>query len=214
MRIAVVGASGWLGGAIAAQAIQRGHQVRAIARHASRLDGLVGAEPVAADVLDPDAIAEAIRGSDVVVSAVTDRSTADRTIIPAAIRSLLQALPEAEVSRLAVVGGGGSLEVSPGVRALDEPGFPDEHRQEAEAQAEALAILREDGTAIDWTYLSPPPHSLLPGERTGAYRIQSGDSALFAEDGESTISSGDFASALLDEIEQPQFSGMRFTAGY
>jgi putative NADH-flavin reductase len=214
MRIAVIGASGWLGGAVAEQAIERGHEVTAVARHASRLQALAGAEPVSADVLDPGAIADAIRGSDVVVSAITDRSTADRSSIPAAISSLLAALPRAGVSRLAVVGGGGSLEVRPGLRALDEPGFPDEYRREAEAQAEALEILREDDSGIDWTYLSPPPHSLQPGERTGIYRVQGGDLALLDESGESSITSGDFASALLDEIEFPKFSRTRFTVAY
>jgi putative NADH-flavin reductase len=214
MRIAVVGASGWLGGALAEQALERGHEVIAIARHASRMKALSGAETVAADVLDPDAIADAIRGSDVVVSAITDRSTADRSSIPAAIRSLLEAMPRAGVNRLAVVGGGGSLEARPGVRFLDEPGFPDEYRQEAEAQAEALAILRADATGVDWTYLSPPPHRLLPGERTGTYRVRGGDSALFDESGESSIASGDFASALLDEIESPRFPRTRFTVAY
>jgi putative NADH-flavin reductase len=214
MRIAVVGASGWLGGAVAEQALQRGHKVTPIARHVSRLQALEGAEPVAADVLDPGAIADAVRGSDVVVSAITDRSTADRSSIPAAIRSLLIALPRAGVDRLAVIGGGGSLEVRPGLRALDEPGFPDEYRREAEAQAEALEILRADRSGIDWTYLSPPPHSLQPGERTGIYRVQGGDGALFDERGQSSITSGDFASALLDELEFPKFSRTRFTAAY
>ncbi len=214
MRVAIIGASGWLGGAVAEQAVQRGHDVVAIARHASRLQALEGAEVVGADVHDRDQIAGAISGCDAVVCAVTDRSTADRSAIPEAIRTLLIALPQAGVERLLVVGGGGSLEVQPGVRALDEPGFPDEYRAEAEAQAQALQILRTEGSSIDWTYMSPPPHKLLPGQRTGVYRVQGGDSALYDAEGESTITSGDLASALLDEVESPRFTRTRFTAAY
>ena len=33
-------------------------------------------------------------------------------------------------------------------------------------------------------------------------------------EGESTITSGDLASALLDEVESPRFSRTRFTAAY
>ena len=180
MRLAIIGASGWLGGAVAEQALQRGHEVVAIARHASRLQALEGAEAVAADVHDRDAIANAIRGCDAVICAVTDRSTADRSAIPEAIRTLLLALPQAGVERLLVVGGGGSLEVRPGVRALDEPGFPEEYRAEAEAQAQALQILRTEGSGIDWTYMSPPPHKLLPAASARASTAcRAGDSALY-----------------------------------
>lgn len=213
MRLAIIGASGWLGGEIAGQALERG-EVVAIARDPARLQALQGAKVVVADVHDRDAIAGAIRGSDAVICAVTDRSTPDRSAIPGAIRSLLLALPQAGVERLAVVGGGGSLEVRPGVRALDEPGFPEQYRAEALAQAQALQILRSEGTHLAWTYLSPPPHDLQGGERTGVYRVQGGDSALYDSEGESTITSGDLASAMLDEIESPRFSRTRFTAAY
>ncbi len=214
MRLAIIGASGWLGGAVAEQALRRGHEVVAIARRPSRLLALEGAEVVGADVHDRDEISGAIRGCGAVVCAVTDRSTADRSAIPEAIRTLLLALPQAGVERLLVMGGGGSLEVRPGARALDEPGFPDEYRAEAEAQARALEILRSEDSGIGWTYLSPPPHKLLPGKRTGVYRVQGGDSALYDAQGESTITSGDLASALLDEVESPRFSRTRFTAAY
>ena len=167
MRIAVVGASGWLGGAIAREAMARGHQVTAIARDKDKLEQLEGATARTADVTDLSSLVEAIRGHDVVVSAVTDRSTADRSIIPTTAAAMLEALPAAGVPRLAVVGGGGSLEVEPGVRGIDRPDFPEQYRAEAEAQAQALDILRSRGDGLDWTYMSPPPHHLLPGGEEG-----------------------------------------------
>lgn len=214
MKIAVIGASGWLGGAIAREAISRGHEVTAIARDASRIEGLGAWAAIAADVQDLPGITAAIAGHDAVVSAVTDRSTADRSAIPATARALLRALPAAGVSRLLFVGGGGSLEIAPGRRAVDEPGFPDEYLAEALAQADALETLRSEGQELEWAYLSPPPHHLVPGERTGVYRVQGGDGALFDESGDSRVTSGDFASAAIDEIEQPAFVRRRFTAAY
>jgi putative NADH-flavin reductase len=212
MKIAVIGASGWLGGAIAAEATRRGHDVTAISRTIGAAPGLEGSERVAADVTDPVGLVAAIRGHDAVVSSVTDRTTDDRSLIPRAARALLSAVPAAGVPRLLVIGGGGSLEVEPGVRAIDADGFPAQYLVEAQAQAEALRILEREGGAVDWTYLSPPPHDLRPGARTGLYRAKAGDEPVTDEEGRSRITSGDLASALVDEIEEPRFSRRRFTA--
>jgi putative NADH-flavin reductase len=43
MRIAVIGASGWLGGAIAREALARGHEVTAMGRKRGRLEAIEGA---------------------------------------------------------------------------------------------------------------------------------------------------------------------------
>ena len=115
MKIAVIGASGWLGGAIAREAVGRGHEVTAIGRNVSRLAQVEGAGAVVADLDDPESIVDAIKGSDVVVSSVTDRTTADRSRIPVTARQLLDLAPRAGIRRVALVGGGGSLEIEPGL---------------------------------------------------------------------------------------------------
>ena len=212
MRIAVIGASGWLGGAIAREALTRGHEVTAIGRDPGRLAAVGGATATVADLDDPDSIIPAVTGADVVVCSVTDRSTSDRSRVVSAASTLLELLPRAGVHRLAFVGGGGSLEVSPGLRAVDAPGFPEQYRAEALAQADALALLRASDGAVAWTYMSPPPHHLVPGERTGAYTSRAGDAPVVDAAGESRITSGDFAAAFVDELERDEFAGRRFTA--
>jgi putative NADH-flavin reductase len=212
VKVTVIGASGWLGGTIAREAIERGHDVTAVGRNAERLSSIEGARQVVADLDDDRSLVEAVAGSDVVVAAVTDRSTEDRSRIPEAARTLLRVLPEAGVDRLAFVSGGGSLEIAPGVRTVDAPGFPAEYRNEALAQAEALEILRASHS-VEWTYMSPPPHHLVPGEKTGVYRTAAGDSPVINDEGEARITSGDFASAFVDEIENNHFARRRFTAG-
>jgi putative NADH-flavin reductase len=212
VRIAVIGASGWLGSAVTAEAVRRGHEVTAISRSIGSAEGLEGVERVPADVTDHVALVAAIAGHDAVVSSVTDRTTDDRSLIPRAARALISAVPQAGVPRLLVIGGGGSLEVAPGVRAIDEPGFPARYLAEARAQAEALRVLETEGAALDWTYLSPPPHDLRPGDRTGLYRVHAGNEPVTDEQGRSRITSGDLASAAVDELEQPRFSRQRFTA--
>ena len=146
MRIAVIGASGWLGGAVAREALARGHEVTAVGRDEAKLRAIEGAEIAVADVDDDESLRRAVAGHDVVVSSVTDRVSADRSIIPRTARTLLRVLPTAGVGRLAVVGGGGSLEPEPGVRGIDRPDFPEQYRAEAEGQAEALDVLRNADT--------------------------------------------------------------------
>jgi putative NADH-flavin reductase len=213
VRVAVIGASGWIGGSVVHELLARGHAVTAIGRDASRLVDLTGATPAEADVTDADAIARVVTGHDAVVSSVTDRTTADRSVIPRAAAALLTALPQAGVRRLVVVGGGGSLEAAPGTRIVDLPGFPEQYKPEALAQAEALDLLRSSGNALDWSYFSPPPEHFFPAEKTGAYRAAAGDAPVVNDDGESRLGSGDYAAALVDELEQPRFVQQRFTAG-
>jgi putative NADH-flavin reductase len=201
MKIAVIGASGWLGGSVLREAQGRGHDVTPLGR-------------AQADVTDADAVARAVAGHDAVVSAVTDRSTDDRSIIPAAARGLIAALPHAGVTRVVVLGGGGSLELEPGTRFIDLPGFPEQYKAEAMAQAEALDLLRRDGGDLQWSYISPPPEHLDAGDKRGGYRAEAGDAPVKDADGESRITSGDLAAAVVDELEEPRFVGQRFTAAY
>ena len=86
MKIAVIGATGWLGGAIAREALERGHAVTAIGRDPEKLAALEGMDAVAVDATQADALAEAIADHDVAVLSVTDRSGPDRSVIPRAAR--------------------------------------------------------------------------------------------------------------------------------
>ena len=59
-------------------------------------------------------------------------------------RAIINGVKQAGVRRLLFVGGAGSLEVKPGVQALDLPDFPKEYKQGALATREALAHLRQE----------------------------------------------------------------------
>jgi nucleoside-diphosphate-sugar epimerase len=62
MRVFVAGATGVLGRQLVPQLVARGHEVVGMTRSASRQDGLraLGARPVVADALDPDAVATVV----------------------------------------------------------------------------------------------------------------------------------------------------------
>jgi len=71
MRLTVFGASGGIGAHVVALAAQRGHQVRAIYRTAPQPPPPQRAEVLLApDIFDPAVVATAIRGADVVVTAL------------------------------------------------------------------------------------------------------------------------------------------------
>jgi len=113
---------------------------------------------------------------------------------------------------LVVVGGAGSLEVAPGVELVDTPAFPDEYKAAALAHRETLRTLKKAADGLDWTYFSPAA-LIQPGERTGKFRLGT-DQLVVDTDGNSSISVEDYAVALVDEIEKPQFIKQRFTIGY
>ena len=68
------------------------------------------------------------------------------------------------------------------------------------AQAKALDELRERKD-VRWTYISPAGDFQAEGEKTGEY-ILGGEELTLNEKGESIISYGDYAVAMVDEIEK------------
>ena len=129
-----------------------------------------------------------------------------------AAKALIEGAKKAGVKRLLVVGGAGSLEVAPGIRLMDAPGFPEAYKAEAKEGADSLTVYREQGKGLDWTFLSPAAE-IGPGQRTGKYRT-TGDTFLADAKGHSRISYEDYAVALVDELEKPQHAGQRFGVAY
>jgi 2-alkyl-3-oxoalkanoate reductase len=66
MKVFVAGATGVLGRELVPQLVARGHEVVGMTRSASKQDGLraLGARPVVADALDPDAVAQAVASAE------------------------------------------------------------------------------------------------------------------------------------------------------
>ena len=213
MKIALFGATGNIGSRILAEALQRGHQVTAIARVPSRL---AASDPnlraVPGDITDAQSYRAALEGVDAVVVSVSPRGDTTGADLVGLANDLLAGMPAAGVQRLAWVGGAGSLEVAPGVRAVDTDGFPTEYRAEALAVGELLEVLRASRADVDWTFISPS-FVIAPGERTGRYRL-GGDEPLFDAQGESRISNEDYAVALLDRVENNDAPRQRITVGY
>jgi putative NADH-flavin reductase len=206
MNIAIIGATGRVGTRLIDEALRRGHQVTAIARHASRLPARDGVTTRDVDGADGAALAAAVAGNDVVISTARFAQLNAQQVT-----SAVREAGRGHLMRLLVVGGAGSLFVAPGVQLVDTPNFPDAYKAEALAGRDFLNALRGE-QQIDWTFLSPSA-LFEPGERTGKFRV--GEETLLSDAaGKSWISMEDYAIAMLDEIEKPAHSRQRFTVGY
>ncbi|AIF52645.1 NAD(P)-dependent oxidoreductase [Pelosinus sp. UFO1] len=210
MKIALIGASGTVGQRILQEALTRGHQVLAIVRDTSRVTQQdENLRVVVGDLLNRESIRKAIAGYDVVISAYGPSHGAENTM-QTVTQGLIDAVKQAGVQRLLIVGGAGSLEVAPGLKLVNTPDFPEAWIAIALSAAETLEIYRK--ADLDWTYFSPAA-MFQPGERTGVFRIGT-DQLVVDEKGESRISTEDYAIAMLDEVEKPRFIRKRFTIAY
>ncbi|MDH1624044.1 NAD(P)-dependent oxidoreductase [Pseudomonas chengduensis] len=213
MKLALIGASGYVGAPLLQEALNRGHQVTALVRHPEKLPAHANLVAVRADVHDRAALAEQLRGHDAVLSAFNPGwGVADiREQFIAGSRAIVAASRQAGVRRLLVVGGAGSLYVAPGLQLIDTPDFPAEYKEGAEGARQALNMLRDE-QELEWTFLSPAA-LLIPGPRTGKFRLGQ-DELLMNGDEPGSISTADLAVALIDEAEKPQHIRQRFTLAY
>ncbi|HEX4808541.1 MAG TPA: NAD(P)-dependent oxidoreductase [Bryobacteraceae bacterium] len=212
MYIAIFGVNGRVGSRIAQEALSRGCSVTGVYHHSGETP--LDREKLLlrhGNVTDPHEVAQLAKGNDAVVSAIGPSESSVREFLPNSVRSLLVGLKQANVRRLVVVGGAGSLEVTPGVQLVDTPDFPPAWREVALAHREALDILKQE-REIDWTYISPAAF-LEPGERRGHYRVDS-DKLVVDAEGQSRISMEDYAVAVLDELERGQFLKKRMAVGW
>ena len=214
MKIALIGATGFVGTAVLAELLQRDHHVTALARNPARLAAQPMLVAKALDAYDADAVAAAVAGHDAVVSAFNPGWDAPELYgqFMKGSAAIDAGVAKSGVKRLLVVGGAGSLFVAPGVQMVDTPEFashvPPNIIPGAKAARDALTALRGN-TALDWTFLSPPA-LLAPGERTGKYRV-GGEQLLMAGEAPAGISVADLAVAIVDELEKPQHVRARFT---
>ena len=203
-NIALIGASGNIGSKITQELLSRGYNVTAIARNPEKVDANEGVTPVAGDILQPQQLAETLKGHDAVICAAS--------FIPNESEKLLEAIRLSGVNRYLMVGGAASLLNEDGVKVWDTlEGLPEGVMNYIKEGMRALDLLKE-ADDFDWTFLSPAV-VIGPGERTGSFRLGK-DNVVADENGESKISYDDYAIALVDELEQGNNIKARFTLGY
>lgn len=215
MKVAIIGATGFIGSKLVNEALNRGLEVTAIARKTENISA-ENINKVAVDVNNVNQLSEALKGHDAVISAFNAGWTNPNLYndFLAGSKSIQQAVKQAGVQRMIVVGGAGSLYANEEQQLVDTPDFPTEIKPGATAARDYLNILKEE-TTLDWAFFSPAieMHPEVTEGRTGKYRLGK-DQPVFDENNISKLSPEDVAVVLLDEVQEPKHHQERFTAAY
>ena len=194
-RVVVFGAGGRTGRCLVSEAVADGHEVRAAMRTPVELPG---AEVIAADLRDPASVEAAVKGQDVVISAIGPSGRKALGLYSDAARALVPAL--------AASGGGRLIAItSAGVRH-DDPNFKRIYRllagtvmKEAYDDMRLMeSIVRE--SSVDWTFVRPT--RLQDEPATGTYRVQDGETPQ----GGWQVTRADIARFVVEEIENRKWS--------
>lgn len=214
-KVAVIGATGFVGRQVVNELINRGYAVNAIARDSSKVEAKNNVTATSADVNNVDELAKVLEGNDAVINTFnagwTNPNLYDDFLNGS--RNIEKAVEKSGVKRFITVGGAGSLYID-GHQLVDGPDFPDDIKPGAQAARDYLNEIKNNET-LDWTFFSPAieMHPGTAGVRKGTYRTAL-ENPVFDEEGRSILSVEDVAVALVDELEQNKFVKQRFTAAY
>jgi dihydroflavonol-4-reductase len=181
VRVCVTGATGFVGGHLVRELVERGHEVRVTFREPARLERLAGfqPEPVKADVLDRAAMRRAVRGCDLVFHAagfVGSRPAETVWRVNAlSPRVAVEAAAAEEVPRLVLTSSVAGLGPAPPGKAADETNpFADgglgltyaNSKHEGEIEAVAAGVrLGVDVVVVNPSYVfGVPIDRSQPGE--------------------------------------------------
>ena len=209
MKVVLFGATGLSGSRLLNELVSRGHQVTAVARDPSKLSATANVLVKQDDLSDARRTADVIRGADAVISAYAPPADKTDDLIGVTQRQV-DAVRQAGVERLLVVGGAGGLEVAPGVSLIASGYLPEPYMPIATSHVKALDVLRNSD--VNWTYVAPAAY-FEPGPRTGKFRVGN-DELITATNGESRISMEDYAIAMVDELEIGANQRKRVSVGY
>lgn len=214
-KVAVIGATGFVGKQVVNELSNRGYEVNAIARDSSKVEAKDNVNAISADVNNVEGFAKVLQGNDAVINTFnpgwTNPNLYDDFLNGS--KNIESAVEKSGVKRFITVGGAGSLFID-GNQLVDGPDFPTDIKPGATAARDYLNEIKKNET-LDWTFFSPAieMHQGTAGVRKGTYRTAL-ENPVFDADGRSILSVEDVAVALVDELEQNNFVKQRFTAGY
>lgn len=203
MRLAILGATGRTGRQLVAQALAAGHEVSALARDPSKLDGArERVQVVQGDATDAGAVERLVGGADVVLSALGPQGVREGGLHARSIAAVLAGMERRGVRRYLAVSGAGAD--APGDRKAlgDRIASRLMHLLVAptvtDKEAELSALQR---SGVEWVLVRPP--RLTEGPLTGRYRVGL-DVALGPR---AIVSRADVAHFLLHQLEGAEWVG-------
>jgi uncharacterized protein YbjT (DUF2867 family) len=168
MQIAILGATGGIGGHVLDWALQAGYPVHALARDPQALSPAAGLTVTRGDALDETAVAEVIDGADAVVSALGPRGTKAPGLLAGAASNTVRAMQKTGARRLVCVSAAGAYVTGdPNMNWLIKAILPRVlARQFADVHAMEDVVRACD---LDWTLVRATRLINRPG--TGRYRV-------------------------------------------
>jgi len=204
MKIGIIGATGKSGQKLTNEAIERGLDITAIVRDASKLTHSV--QTIEKSILD--LTTEDIQQFDVVINTFAAPLTdAEQYVVMG--KHLITIFKDVS-TRLIVIGGAGRLFVDEAAttQVFDTPDFPEFLVPSSKKQYDSYLELK--ASSIKWTYVSPSAFFDPEGERTGNYLVGN-DHLIFNSKGESYVSYADLAVAIIDEAVNGAYIGTAIT---
>lgn len=218
MKIALIGATGFVGKAILNELLERNYEVNAIARDTSKISTENGKlQKTQVDVFDEGKLSETIKGSDAIISAYNpgwSNPDIHEEYLKGAL-AIEKAAEQSGVKKLIVIGGAGTLKLD-GNYIVDGPDFPKEIYPGACAVRNYFVENLSKNETLNWEFFSPALEMNMYSsdkEKTGKYRLGT-ESPVFDSEGRSRHSVQDLAVAVVDELENKKFNRQIFTAAY
>ncbi len=196
MKLAVFGATGRTGKPLVAAALERGHEVRALARDPAKLD--VSQENllvIRGDALNADDVAETVTGCDAVLSVLGQTKGSPKDLQTTATRHIVAAMKTHGVTRVISLTGAGVRDPNDAPKLIDRvfglllATVARSVIRDADAHAE---VLRQSG--LEWTLVRGP--RLTEGPRTGSYKV-----GYVGKDSGKQASRADVADFMLSQLD-------------
>jgi putative NADH-flavin reductase len=190
--VALLGATGMVGGYLLEDALRRGYTVRALARNPAKLAQFASRITIiTGDARDPAVIRELLQGSDAVISAlgpVKADGDASRFINTTVTRNVLEAMPAADISLYIAVSGAGVVMPDDDrnllgwwIRTLAQIGLRSA-LEDKQAEYDLLADSDVNWTLVRCPLIDPEPFDsppLVSLKTTPAFQVRAGEVAQF-----------------------------------
>ena len=195
MRIVVFGASGRAGLYIVKEALEREHRVAAFTRRPEAFPlGHPKLDIIGGDVLDPAAVARAVRGAHGVICALGARRRRDTTVLSKGTENIIRGMEAAGCRRLVCLSSAGIL--SRGARLFFGRGISRIFERRASAvKKEQLGRLLASG--LDWVLVGTPRFREGPGSGRAQVTCD-GPAGRY-------VFLGDLAAFLVEELEKGRY---------
>ena len=206
MKILILGASGRVGSQIVTYALNDGHHVTVLVRTPEKI--LINNENLIilpGNVLNKDDIVRAIRGIDVVISALNTDGT---STLSESMPLIIEAMENEGIQRIITIGTAGILQcrMTPNLLRYQSIDSKRKSTRAAEEHHKVFDLLKQ--STLEWTIVCP---TYLPdGERLGKYRIERD---FLPEDGV-VISVEDTAEFAFSQIKSSEFLKSRVGISY